>query len=127
MVYAHFIICLFDKILRCINFTYDSTFNRVFLLRFRELFRYVIAKVDYKALSTCFSKAKQLYTILLREKETVIHVEDLMFELHAAEMNQKILKYILQNQDKTKIDFLDYITYFPLFIHTHDVIVQNPI
>ncbi|XP_057301896.1 uncharacterized protein LOC130636255 isoform X2 [Hydractinia symbiolongicarpus] len=92
----------------------------------RELFRYDIANVDYKTLSTCFSKAKQLYTILLREKETVIHVEDLMFELHAAEMNQKILKYILQNQDKTKIDFLDYITYFPLFIHTHDVIVQNP-
>lgn len=70
-----------------------------------------------------------MYQIMLRENERTIHTEDFMIELQAANVTQKdiLLQHITKSDDNRKLDFLDYLTYFPLFLHTHNTITQSPV
>lgn len=73
----------------------------------------------------CLSKSKAMYEMLLRENEKFIDVEDFIIELRAANIDEKILKYVFKNDERSRLDFFDYLTFFPLFLHTHDVIIQD--
>lgn len=85
----------------------------------------VADKIEYSLLVPCLSKAKQMYKMLLREKQQFIAIEDFIVELKAAQIDEAILKYILQNESRSKIDFIDYLTFFPLFLHTHSLILDS--
>lgn len=59
-----------------------------------------------------------------------IDVADFLIEMQAAHITgdgnneHNILKYILQN-DAERMDFFDYLTFFPLFIFAHETIVHD--
>lgn len=101
------------------------SFN-LFYFYFRDFYRLIDYEIDYDTLLFCVSKAKLLYQIMLRSNENFIHTEDLLIEFKAGNTQESYLTYILQNDGKSKIDFMDYLTYFPLFINTHKNIIEMP-
>ena len=98
----------------------------MFYFYFRDFYRLIDYEIDYDTLLFCVSKAKLLYQIMLRSNENFIHTEDLLIEFKAGNTQESYLTYILQNDGKSKIDFMDYLTYFPLFIDTHKNIIEMP-
>eukprot|EP00111_Clytia_hemisphaerica_P016852 TCONS_00049971-protein len=94
----------------------------------RHYFNITGENFNYPEIIPCLSKAKELYKILLKNKETshAIDVEDFLIEMQAAHLaEQNILRYILQNEKMEMIDFLDYLTYFPLFLYSHETILED--
>ena len=59
-----------------------------------------------------------------------IDVADFLIEMQAAHITgnnnyeNDILRFILQN-DADRIDFFDYLTFFPLFLYSHETIVDD--
>jgi len=81
---------------------------------------------NYPDILPCLSKARELYQILLQPAESVIEADDFYIEMQAAQIaDQNILRFILQNENMDTIDFLDYLTFFPLFLYTHGTIVGD--
>lgn len=92
---------------------------------FRKHFHVLEDDINYSLLIPCLSKAREMYKILLRKNQQYVEIEDFLIELRAAKIDQNILKYILQNEGRSKMDFIDYLTFFPLFVYTHNVIIDN--
>ena len=100
----------------------------MYMLFFREFFQLFYDNINYGHLSSCFTKAKELFKILLRDTERTIYPEDCMLDILAANIKEPFLQNIIaKNNDKKNLDFLDYLSYFPLFVHIHDTIINKPI
>ena len=74
----------------------------------------------------CF--LQRLFLCYVDETKKTISLEELMLGLTAggltAEQKEQTLKVLGRT---ASLDFLDFLTYIPLFIHIHDHILQDPV
>ena len=88
-----------------------------------------VDRVDYPNLLSCVVRAKRMYRLLLKDEQhqQCVHVDDFFIELQAAQIpfDKRIFARLTNN--KNMMDFLDYLAYFPLFIHTHTNIIDSPV
>ena len=92
----------------------------------REYFNLLPGEINYSQILPSLAKSKSMYAMLLRPDEHFINIEDFVLEIEAAKVNKDIITYILK-EGRQWIDFFDYLTFFPLFLHTHDVIMRDVI
>ena len=66
---------------------------------------------------------------MLNRDEQTIDVADFLVEMQAARIagEHDILRFILQNDVMEKLDFFDYLTFFPLFLYSHESIVAEDV
>ncbi|XP_060583539.1 uncharacterized protein LOC132739765 isoform X2 [Ruditapes philippinarum] len=94
--------------------------------------RKLINKVDYNALDVKMEKSKELFELL--QDETVLPIgnapaETLAVELTAGGLTPEHTSYVLSKfnrEGRGFVDFLDFVTYVPLFIDIHKRIIQDP-
>eukprot|EP00730_Choanoeca_flexa_P000877 TRINITY_DN10378_c0_g1_i1.p2 TRINITY_DN10378_c0_g1~~TRINITY_DN10378_c0_g1_i1.p2 ORF type:complete len:287 (+),score=41.96 TRINITY_DN10378_c0_g1_i1:1661-2521(+) len=89
----------------------------------------LINAMDAHALATKLSKCKDLFYILDERRQGSVDVEDLGHELHAGRISEEHESIIIDKfteDGKDEVDFLDFLTYIPLFLEIHDTINENP-
>jgi len=93
-----------------------------------EFAKILISKLDFRELDFKLQRAKRLFLCYVDEAKRTISLEELMLGLTAggltAEQKEQTLKVLGKT---TALDFLDFLTYIPLFIHIHDHILQDPL
>ncbi|XP_071854254.1 uncharacterized protein [Apostichopus japonicus] len=102
--------------------------------RLEPFIRKLINQMDFDALDVKMQRAKELFHLL--EEEDVfgnrtgeIPVRNLAYELEAGGLKEDHIQMVtdkFDREDKGVVDFLDYVTYIPLFIDIHDSIVSDP-
>lgn len=86
-------------------------------------------QMDMKGMETNTQFCKNLWEACRDADTNLMSREKLMIELKAGGVSPKHELYVqeaLTQTDKT-LDFLDFLTYIPLFILTHKSIIQNPL
>ena len=69
-----------------------------------------------------------LFTCYMDEGTKTISLEYLMLDLMAGGLNSDYREHILKTLGRTSsLDFLDFLTYIPLFIHIHDHVLSDPL
>jgi len=66
----------------------------------------------------------------VHEEGGVVTTSSLGVELQAGGLTQEHVEYVvdrLNHEDKGFVEFLDYLTYVPLFVEIHDAIYGNPL
>ncbi|XP_078359153.1 uncharacterized protein LOC144643701 [Oculina patagonica] len=93
-----------------------------------EFAKILISKLDFRELDFKLQRAKRLFLCYVDEAKKTISLEELMLGLTAggltAEQKEQTLKILGRT---ASLDFLDFLTYIPLFIHIHDHILQDPL
>lgn len=93
-----------------------------------EFAKILIMKLDFRELDYKLQKAKRLFLCYVDETKKTISLEELMLGLTAGGLTADQRKETLKVLGKTTtLDFLDFLTYIPLFIHIHDHILQDPL
>ena len=71
---------------------------------------------------------QRLFLCYVDEARKTISLEELMLGLTAGGLTADQKEQTLKILGKTaSLDFLDFLTYIPLFIHIHDHILQDPV
>ncbi|CAD5123140.1 DgyrCDS11510 [Dimorphilus gyrociliatus] len=100
-----------------------------------SLVRNLINKFNYEALDIKMEKAKELFYLLDGENnydvpEGKAGANNLLVELTAGGLTSEHVELVVRkfNRDQTGIiDFLDFLTYIPLFLEIHSRIVDDPL
>ena len=72
---------------------------------------------------------QDLFYILDERKRGVVDVDDMSNELVAGRISKEHEEVIIEKfteGGKEEVDFLDFLTYIPLFVEIHDTINSNP-
>ncbi|XP_052249404.1 uncharacterized protein LOC127857089 isoform X2 [Dreissena polymorpha] len=94
--------------------------------------RKLINKVDYNALDIKMEKSKELFQLLQDETQMPVGncpADILAVELTAGGLTPEHTNYVLSKfnrEGKGFADFLDFVTYVPLFVEIHRRIIQDP-
>lgn len=71
---------------------------------------------------------QRLFLCYVDEEKKIISLEELMLGLTAGGLTADQKEQTLKILGRTaSLDFLDFLTYIPLFIHIHDHILQDPV
>lgn len=70
---------------------------------------------------------QRLFLCYVDEEKKTISLEELMLGLRAGGLTADQKEQTLKILGRTALDFLDFLTYIPLFIHIHDHILQDPV
>lgn len=93
-----------------------------------EFAKILILKLNFKELDIKLQKAKRLFLCYVDEAKKTISLEDLILGLTAGGLTVDQREQTLKVLGRTAaLDFLDFLTYIPLFIHIHDHILQDPL
>lgn len=93
-----------------------------------EFAKILILRLDFKELDLKLQKAKRLFSCYVDEAKKTISLEELILGLTAGGLTADQKEQTLKVLGKTaSLDFLDFLTYMPLFIHIHDHIMQDPL
>lgn len=77
---------------------------------------------------TLFFFWQRLFSCYVDEAKKTISLEELILGLTAGGLTADQKEQTLKVLGKTaSLDFLDFLTYMPLFIHIHDHIMQDPL
>ncbi|XP_053381809.1 uncharacterized protein LOC123540018 [Mercenaria mercenaria] len=94
--------------------------------------RKLMNKVDYNALDIKMEKSKELFELLQDESQLPVGnapAETLAVELTAGGLTPEHTNYVLSKfnrEGRGFVDFLDFVTYVPLFIEIHKRIIEDP-
>ncbi|XP_077990053.1 uncharacterized protein LOC144444494 isoform X2 [Glandiceps talaboti] len=98
--------------------------------------RKLINKLDFEALDVKLEYAKELFRLLANEEEDQdfgpgeVSIRNLAIECAAggiAKHNTQFIVDKFNREGKNYVDFLDYLTYIPLFIEIHENICKDPL
>ncbi|XP_070534030.1 titin-like isoform X3 [Ptychodera flava] len=98
--------------------------------------RKLINKLDFEALNVKMEHAKELFQLLVNEETDQdfgpgeVSIRNLAIECAAGGITKEHTQFIIDKfnrEGKNYVDFLDYLTYVPLFIEIHDNICQDPL
>ena len=96
--------------------------------------KHLINKFDYNALEVKLDKAKKLFYLMCDRADIVpdgyCTVEALGIELTAGGLSRENMEMCLRKFNREKkgfVDFLDFLTYVPLFVEIHESILTNPL
>ncbi|XP_069760482.1 uncharacterized protein [Narcine bancroftii] len=90
--------------------------------------RSLIGSMDLKALDLNVYKAKQLFLCNLEAGSNMMTVEQFLLELKAGGISQLHEEKVRQELQHTRnLDLLDFLTYLPLFVLIHNLVVSNPL
>ncbi|XP_022791959.1 uncharacterized protein LOC111331165 isoform X2 [Stylophora pistillata] len=93
-----------------------------------EFAKILISKLDFRELDFKLQKAKRLFLCYVDEATKTISLEELMLGLTAGGLSDDQKEQTMKILGKTAcLDYLDFLTYIPLFIHIHDHILQDPL
>ncbi|XP_074656117.1 uncharacterized protein LOC141909562 isoform X2 [Tubulanus polymorphus] len=94
----------------------------------------LINKLDFEALDVKMERCKELFFLLDQEDVEVapgkVAARSLGVELAAGGLSSDHTKYVvnkLNRETKGEVDFVDFLTYVPLFIEIHDRIISDPL
>lgn len=90
--------------------------------------RNIIQKFDLQMLDWKIYRGKELFTWCIDESTNRLSVSRLLIELRAGGVSDEHLQEVRDKfgEDGT-LDLIDFLTYLPLFIMTHDSVVRNPL
>ncbi|KAL4218128.1 hypothetical protein ACF0H5_022864 [Mactra antiquata] len=94
--------------------------------------RKLINKVDYNALDVKMDKSKELFELLQDEDQVPAGnapADILAVELTAGGLTPEHTSYVLSKfnrEGRGFVDFLDFVTYVPLFVDIHKRIIEDP-
>ncbi|XP_064652020.1 uncharacterized protein LOC135502839 isoform X2 [Lineus longissimus] len=98
------------------------------------IIRKLINKFNFDALDVKMAKCKELFYLLsdqdIDAPDGKITARSLAVELAAGGVSPEHTKYVLSKFNRERkgvVDFLDYLTYVPLFIEIHDRIISDPL
>jgi hypothetical protein len=93
----------------------------------------LINKFDFNALEIKLDKAKQLFYLMCDRCDNVpdgyVTAEALSIELAAGGLSNENIQMCMKKfnrENKGYVDFLDFLTYVPLFVEIHESILSNP-
>jgi len=96
--------------------------------------RKLINKYDFEALNVKIERSKDLFFLLDEQDDEVpegmIRASTLGVELEAGGLNREHTAFVVDKFNREKkgmVDFLEYLTYVPLFIEIHSRIVKDPL
>ncbi|XP_041361461.1 uncharacterized protein LOC121377513 [Gigantopelta aegis] len=96
--------------------------------------RKLINKFDYNALNVKMDKCKELFSLLIDDELSTprggASATSLALELTAGGLKPEHVSYVLSKfnrEGKGVFDFMDFVTYIPLFIEIHQRIVKDPL
>ncbi|CAG5121405.1 unnamed protein product, partial [Candidula unifasciata] len=94
--------------------------------------RKMMNNFDYNALDIKMEKCKELFGLLDMDHmpQGAAQAESLAVELTAGGLKPENTRYVLNKfnrESKGAIDFLDFVTYIPLFVEIHKRIIQDPL
>ncbi|XP_031563730.1 uncharacterized protein LOC116299241 isoform X2 [Actinia tenebrosa] len=89
----------------------------------------MISKLDFRELDYKLQRAKSLYKCYADEKTGQMSMELLTLELTVGGLDPKTKSHLLRSLGPTTtyLDFLDFLTYIPLFIHIHQHVLAQPL
>ena len=90
----------------------------------------LIDKMNFESLRTKLQKSKELFYLLDERKEGVVRLDDLLIELKSGGLtpeHQELVIAKFSEKGREYIDFLDFLTYVPLFVEIHGNICDNPL
>eukprot|EP00049_Salpingoeca_infusionum_P022699 m.8231 g.8231 ORF g.8231 m.8231 type:complete len:816 (-) comp5337_c0_seq1:457-2904(-) len=94
-----------------------------------SLVRGLINTMDATGLASKLIRCKDLFYILAEKQKGIVSVDDLHNELVAGRISEEHEQIIIDKfteNGQQEIDFLDFLTYIPLFVEIHDTINNNP-
>lgn len=98
-----------------------------------DLVKNLINTMDLAALETKLKKCKELFYLLDDmdgHRGGVVTINSLSIELTAGGLTQEHVDYVcnhLNHESRGLVEFIDYLTYVPLFVEIHDSICFNPL
>lgn len=104
--------------------------------RLDPFIRKLINKMDFEALDVKLENARALFGLLANEEEDQdfrpgeVSIRNLAIECAAGGITKEHTQFVVDKfnrEGKNYVDFLDYLTYVPLFIEIHDYICNDPL
>ncbi|XP_034613115.1 uncharacterized protein LOC117869766 [Trachemys scripta elegans] len=90
--------------------------------------RALIGRMDFKALELKMYNARQLFLWNIDSHSSSITVDQLLVELKAGGISEEHEKAVQRElRHIQKLDLLDFLTYLPLFVLTHNSVIANPL
>ncbi|ESO86074.1 hypothetical protein LOTGIDRAFT_235648 [Lottia gigantea] len=95
------------------------------------MIRQLMNKHDYKALDIKMEKCRELFSFLQEDMESGDATStSLILELTAGGLTHEHIHYVLSKfnrEGRGLIDFMDFVTYIPLFVEIHQRIIKDPL
>ncbi|XP_022106904.1 mediator of DNA damage checkpoint protein 1-like [Acanthaster planci] len=102
--------------------------------RLEPFIRKLINKMNFEALEVKMQQAKELFFLLADEDDEAdggeVPIQNLVVELEAGGLKPEHVKLVVEKfnrEGKGTVDFLDFLTYIPLFIDIHENIISDPL
>eukprot|EP00117_Sycon_ciliatum_P006804 scpid24567/ scgid10177/ len=97
-----------------------------------DMVKKLVNKMDFEALEVKMKKVKELFYLLadMEHRGGVVTTGNLAIELTAGGLTPEHVSLVtnhLNREKKGLVEFLDYLTYVPLFLEIHGSIVSNPL
>jgi len=95
-----------------------------------RLVKGMVNKMDAYAMQKKMMGCKQMFYLLDEHKDGMVEMDMLVREVRAGRITQEHEDIILakfSEDGKVYVDFLDFLTYIPLFMEIHDTINDNPL
>jgi hypothetical protein len=88
----------------------------------------ILPTMDMSSIENKLFKVKNLWKIFVDDATNKISVKNILVEFSAGGVTDGHVEYARKKfSDRLNFDFLDFLTYLPLFIFMHDRIVSNPL
>ncbi|KAK3752320.1 hypothetical protein QZH41_010344, partial [Actinostola sp. cb2023] len=88
----------------------------------------LISKLDFRELDYKLQRAKSLFKCYADEYTGKMSMEHLTLELIVGDLDSNTKDHVLRNLGPTTyLDFLDFLTYIPLFVHIHEHVLTHPL
>ncbi|XP_071962209.1 uncharacterized protein [Antedon mediterranea] len=101
--------------------------------RLEPFVKKMINKMDFEALDVKMQRAKELFQLLEDEDDETypgeVTIDNLSVELQAGGLSKDNIKFVVNKfgrEGNGIVDFLDFLTYLPLFIDIHGNIINDP-
>ena len=95
-----------------------------------RLVRGLVNQMDAYAMAKKMMGCKKMYYLLDEHSDGLVEMDMLVREVRAGRITQAhedIIVAKFSEDGKSYVDFLDFLTYIPLFMEIHDTINDNPL
>ncbi|XP_048578674.1 uncharacterized protein LOC5512447 [Nematostella vectensis] len=93
-----------------------------------EFAKVLISKLDFRELDYKLQRAKSLFKCYASEDTKTMSMEVLILELTTGRLGKSEKRQVLKILGQTTyLDFLDFLTYVPLFIYIHEQVLAHPL